>query len=272
MSQSVRNHIEGNTGQGGGGGNNRRGGPPPGNGGNGGTGGPPPGGNGRGGGPPPGGNGRGDGPPHDGNDGGGRRGRPVSRGARNAAVPRRSNASARSDRSGPGPGPRRDPDSDEGASHFCYPTVNLMYTVHSLGLELWDAVSMPPSALATEPGLPSAQSSLSSSRAPQTLQRSVTETEPSISVPQNCKCGKPAVEFTVRRDTGNIGRRFRRCGQPNDCGYFEWVDELPQKDQAKRSRTPNPHSIPAKRARTDDAVRISDYGLRTYRRTLEERF
>lgn len=266
MCQSVRNHIERNMGQGGGG-NYRRGGPPPGNGGNGGNGGPPPGGNGRGGGPPP-----------DGNDGGGRRGRPPSRGARNAAVPRRSNASARSDRSGAGAGPRRDPDSDEGASHpcngFCYPTANLMYDVHSLELELWDAVSMPPSALATEPGLPRAQSSLSSSRAPQTLQRSVPETEPSTSAPQNCDCGKPSVEFTVRRDTGhgNIGRRFRRCGQANDCNFFEWVDELPQKDQVKRSRTPNPPSMPAKRSRTDDAVRVSDYRLRTHRRTSEERF
>lgn len=128
MCQSVRNHIERGVGQGGGG-NNRRGGPPPGNGGNGG-GGPPPGGNRRNGGPPPGGNGRNGGPPPGGNDGGGRRGRPPSRGARNTAVPGRSNASARSDRSGAGAGPRHDPDSDEGASHpcdgFCYPTVNLM--------------------------------------------------------------------------------------------------------------------------------------------------
>jgi hypothetical protein len=113
MCQSVRKHIEGDVRRDGGG-NNRRGGPPPG-------------GNGRNGGPPPGGN---DGPPPGGNDGGGRRGRPPSRGARNAA-PRRSNASARSDRTVPGPGPGRDPDSDDGASHLCselfFSTANLMF-------------------------------------------------------------------------------------------------------------------------------------------------
>jgi hypothetical protein len=135
--QSVRNHIERGVGQGGGA-NNRRGGPPPGNGRNGG---PPPGGNGGNGGTPRGGN-RGNGglpgrnggngapPPAGGNDRGGRRGRAPSRGARNAAVPRRPNPSVRSDRSSAGAGPRRDPDSDDGAPHPCdgffFPTINLM--------------------------------------------------------------------------------------------------------------------------------------------------
>jgi hypothetical protein len=80
------------------------------------------------------------------------------------------------------------------------------------------------------------------------------------------------VELTTRKDTENKGRQFRRCGQANACDYFKWVDELQQEDKAKRSRTPDPPSIPAKRSRTDDAVRFSDYRLRTHQRTLEERF
>jgi hypothetical protein len=42
-----------------------------------------------------------------------------------------------------------------------------------------------------------------------------------------------------------------------DCDFFEWIDELPQGGNAKLSRPPNPPSIPAKRSRTDDAVRVS---------------
>jgi DNA topoisomerase-3 len=82
---------------------------------------------------------------------------------------------------------------------------------------------------------------------------------PNTSAPQiDCFCGKPAVEFTVRKESENKGRQFRRCGQPENCNFFEWVDELPQTDKTKRSRTPNVPSIPAKRPRTDDAVCVSD--------------
>ncbi|KAH9985368.1 hypothetical protein BJV77DRAFT_1032773 [Russula vinacea] len=59
---------------------------------------------------------------------------------------------------------------------------------------------------------------------------------------------------TVRKESENKGRRFRRCGQPEDCNFFEWADELPQEGKAKLSRPPNLPSIPAKRSRTDDAA------------------
>jgi len=79
---------------------------------------------------------------------------------------------------------------------------------------------------------------------------------PSTSAPQIdcfCICGKPSVERTVRKESENKGRRFRRCGQAQGCDFFEWVDGLPQEGNAKPSRPPNP-SIPAKRSRTDDAT------------------
>jgi hypothetical protein len=77
---------------------------------------------------------------------------------------------------------------------------------------------------------------------------------PSTSAPQiDCFCGKPSVERTVKKESENKGRRFRRCGQAQDCDFFEWVDELPQEGNAKLSRP----SIPVKRSRTDDAVRVS---------------
>ncbi|KAI0302708.1 DNA topoisomerase [Russula brevipes] len=222
---SVRTHIEGDGRPDRG--NNRQGRPPGRNGGNGG----PPGGNGGNGGPP-GGNGGNGGPPG-GNDGGGRRGRPVTRSARNAAVPRRTNPPARPNRTAPdpGPGPGRGPDSDE---------------------ELWGAVSPPPPDAVPELGPTRTHSS---SRAPQTAPRSVPVSGPSTSAPQiNCFCGKPTVEFTVKKQSENKGRRFRRCGQPKDCDFFEWADELPQEHKLKRSGPPDPPSIPAKRSRTGDAT------------------
>ncbi|KAI9507464.1 DNA topoisomerase [Russula earlei] len=195
-------------------------------------------GGGRQGGRPPGGNGGNGGPPPGGNDGGGRRGPPTTRGTRNVAGPRRSNAPARANRTNAGPGPGRSPDSED---------------------ELWGAVSPPPPSpplgMAAELGLTHAHSSRSSSRAHPTAQRSVPVAGPSTSAPQiNCFCGKPSIEHTVRKESENKGRRFRRCGQTKDCDFFEWVDELPQENAAKDRRPPNPPSIPAKRTRADDAA------------------
>ncbi|KAF8499652.1 DNA topoisomerase [Russula emetica] len=260
---SVRRHIEGdgrpdgggNNGQGGpppggnggprGGGNNRRGGPPPGGddgprgGGNNRRGGPPPGGNGgprgggnnRPGGHPPGGGG---GPPG-GNDGSGRRGPPATRDTQDVAVPRRPNAPARLNRTAPRAGQGRSPDSDDG---------------------LWDAFSSPPPEVIPEPGPTPAHRYPPSSHAPQMAPQPVAAAGPSTSAPQIdcfCICGKPSVERTVRKESENKGRRFRRCGQAQGCDFFEWVDGLPQEGNAKPSRPPNP-SIPAKRSRTDDAT------------------
>jgi len=141
--------------------------------------------------------------------------------------------------------------------------------------ELWGAVSppppppppppLPPSDMVPELGSARAQSSRSSSRAPPTAQRSVPVAGPSTSAPQiDCFCGKPSVEFTVRKESENKGRRFRRCGQPEACAFFEWADEFPQDDKVKRGGPSIPPSIPAKRSRPEDAVRPSDdqlYGL-----------
>ncbi|KAI0272245.1 DNA topoisomerase [Russula aff. rugulosa BPL654] len=252
---SVRRHIEGD-GRPDGGGNNGQGGPPPGGnggprgGGNNGQGGPPPGGNGgprgggnnRRGGPPPGGSGgpRGGGnnnrqgghPPGE-NDGSGRTGPPATRDTQAVAVPRRPKAPARSSRTAPSPGQGRSPDSDDG---------------------LWDAFSSPPPVVTPEPGPTPVHRYPPSSHAPQIARQPVAAAGPSTSASQiDCTCGKPSVEWTVRKESENKGRRFRRCGQAQDCNFFEWVDEPLQEGNAKLSRPPNP-SIPAKRSRTDDAT------------------
>ncbi|KAG1501985.1 hypothetical protein G6F47_004716 [Rhizopus delemar] len=41
----------------------------------------------------------------------------------------------------------------------------------------------------------------------------------------NCRCGNPAIELTVTRDSGNRGRRFFACaaGRDTGCGFFEWI-------------------------------------------------
>ena len=149
------------------------------------------------------------------------------------------------------------------------PTVMTVRLIHAVivsfrlptlfQLELWGAVSPPPLDVIPEPGsTPAHRYPSPSSRAPQMAQRPVPVAGPSTSAPQmNCFCGKPSVEFTVRKESENKGRRFRRCGQPVDCNFFEWTDELPQEGKAKHSRPPNPPSIPAKRSHTDDAVRVS---------------
>lgn len=130
--------------------------------------------------------------------------------------------------------------------------------MHLLRSELWGAVSPPPPDVVPEPGPTPAHPYPSSSRTPQMAQRPAPVAGPGTSAPQtDCFCGKPSVELTVRKESENKGRRFRRCGQPKDCNFFEWADELPQEGKAELSRPPNPPSIPAKRSRTDDAVRVS---------------
>ena len=128
---------------------------------------------------------------------------------------------------------------------------------------LWGAVSPPPVDLAPapvpNPTRPPPRLPSSSRATPQTTApRSAPATGPSTSAPQiNCFCGKPSVEFTVKKESANKGRQFRRCGQPENCDFFEWTDEPPRDGSMKHGgRPPNPPSIPAKRSRTDDTVRV----------------
>lgn len=133
----------------------------------------------------------------------------------------------------------------------------LPYALHLFRSGLWDAFSSPPPDVIPEPGPASAHRYPPSSHAPQMAREPVAATGLNTSAPQiDCFCGKPSVERTVRKESENKGRRFRRCGQAQDCNFFEWSDELPQEGNGKLARPPNP-SIPAKRSRTDDAVRVS---------------
>ncbi|KAI0295814.1 DNA topoisomerase [Multifurca ochricompacta] len=98
-----------------------------------------------------------------------------------------------------------------------------------------------------------ANPSRSSSGALQTAPRTLPVAGPSTLAPQiNCFCGKPSMELIVKRDSENKGRRFRRCGQPENCDFFEWTDEPPREDKTNHGRPPNPPSILAKRKRIDD--------------------
>jgi hypothetical protein len=151
-----------------------------------------------------------------------------------------------------------------------------VFPAHSLATHpkaLWGAVEPPPPVnLAPVPGPnpqprlppPSRPPSTSTSRAaPQTAPpRSAPAAEPNPSAPpMNCFCGKPSIERTVKKESANKGRLFRRCGQTEKpCDFFEWADEPPRDagngNGMKRAvGPPNPPSIPAKRSRTDDAVR-----------------
>ena len=128
---------------------------------------------------------------------------------------------------------------------------------------LWGAVPPLPVDLAPAPGPnpthPPSRPPSTSRATPQTAPRSAPApaTGPSTSAPQiNCFCGKLSVELTVKKESANKGRHFRRCGQPESCDFFEWTDEPPRDAGMKRGGgPPNPPSIPAKRSRTDDAVR-----------------
>lgn len=45
----------------------------------------------------------------------------------------------------------------------------------------------------------------------------------------SCKCGLPATERTVSRETVNKGRRFYCCGGESNCNFFRWVDTVQNK-------------------------------------------
>ncbi|EJD03211.1 prokaryotic type I DNA topoisomerase [Fomitiporia mediterranea MF3/22] len=49
---------------------------------------------------------------------------------------------------------------------------------------------------------------------------------PAVEVAQivQCQCGVQAGERTVVKEGPNKGRRFRKCGKGDECGFFEWID------------------------------------------------
>ena len=128
---------------------------------------------------------------------------------------------------------------------------------------LWGAVDPPLVDVAPAPGPnptrpPPTRPPSTSGPTPQTAPRSAPATGPTPSAPQiNCFCGKPSAELTVKKESANKGRHFRRCGQPQSCDFFEWTDEPPRDGGSMKhgGGPPNPPSIPA-RPRTDDVVRI----------------
>ncbi len=130
---------------------------------------------------------------------------------------------------------------------------------------LWGAISPPPVEVAPAPApgpnatRPPSRPPSSTRATPQTAPRSAPAAGPSPAAPQiNCFCGKPSVELTVKKESANKGRRFQRCVQPQSCDFFEWTDEPPRDvgNMKHGARPPDPPSIPAKRSRTDDTVRI----------------
>ncbi|XP_050100491.1 DNA topoisomerase 3-alpha [Anopheles aquasalis] len=49
---------------------------------------------------------------------------------------------------------------------------------------------------------------------------------PASEVDVQCRCGTPAVRFTVKKDGPNHGRPFYTCpNQAAKCGFFKWADE-----------------------------------------------
>ena len=52
----------------------------------------------------------------------------------------------------------------------------------------------------------------------------VTSSSSSKTVEVKCQCGVPARERTVVKEGPNTGRRFWKCGNGDDCDFFEWID------------------------------------------------
>ena len=50
----------------------------------------------------------------------------------------------------------------------------------------------------------------------------------------NCNCGQVCAKRTVFKDGPNKGREFYCCSKPREeqCGYFQWSDELPAPGRA----------------------------------------
>ena len=44
------------------------------------------------------------------------------------------------------------------------------------------------------------------------------------SVGVKCRCDAPAAERTVVKEGANKGRRFWKCGNGDQCNFFEWMD------------------------------------------------
>ena len=64
---------------------------------------------------------------------------------------------------------------------------------------------------------------------------------------KNCKCGIPAKQLTVVKESASKGQKFWTCPKetPESCGFFEWVNVSPS----------GPAVVPSKRPLTDRSVR-----------------
>ena len=63
---------------------------------------------------------------------------------------------------------------------------------------------------------------------------------------KNCKCGIPAKQLTVTKESASKGQKFWTCtkDKPESCGFFEWVN----------APLSGPAVVPSKRSHTDRSV------------------
>jgi len=68
----------------------------------------------------------------------------------------------------------------------------------------------------------------------------------------NCRCGVPAAERTVTKDSVSKGRKFLTCNE-RVCNFFEWTDGI-SPNSASEQCPPETKTIPTKRPYSDRSV------------------
>ncbi|KZT57049.1 prokaryotic type I DNA topoisomerase [Calocera cornea HHB12733] len=84
----------------------------------------------------------------------------------------------------------------------------------------------------------------------------------------SCRCGVPAAERTVVKETPNKGRKFWTCPNDPPCGFFEWVDHATGGGASNLQPAPAGRTVPAKRthvARQESQSSAAGGGVRSCR-------
>ncbi|KAI5123889.1 hypothetical protein M0805_005705 [Coniferiporia weirii] len=111
-----------------------------------------------------------------------------------------------------------------------------------------DGPTLVPPARAPPARKPASRATSASSRTVSKPAKSAPASSTSAGVV--CRCNVPAGERTVVREGANKGRRFWKCGNTDQCDFFEWIDGPSQSSTSGVA----PRSAPPQRSYPDSNI------------------